>query len=233
LNKKDLFGKALYDYWFDHSPEDIITWTNLTPQEILPVSYLFRDFDEMPVTEQKALKMCRGKILDVGAGSGSHSIWLQEQGQNITAIDFSAFGHKVMKDRGLKDVVLQNFFSYEKKKFDTILLLMNGVGIVGKAKYAHRLFQQLDKLLLPEGQALIHSSDLKYLYELEQGYRLPKGSYYGDLKFHISYKNETEYFDWTYLDEETLTAVGEQNGFFAEKIVTSEYGDFLMKMFRK
>ncbi len=164
---KDLFGQALHDYWYNNKPEDMITWTNLTGEEVLPVSYLFRSFEQMPVTEQKALQIASGKILDVGAGSGSHSLWLQEQRKKVTALEISPVSSNLMRERGVNKVIQANFFEYNAEQYDTIMFLMNGVGIVEKAVYTDKLFSQLNKLLLPGGQALIHSSDLKYYMKLQ------------------------------------------------------------------
>ena len=229
--EKDLFGKALWDYWTKNEPEDLITWTHLTEPEILPVAYLFRNFDEMPVSEQIALQNAFGKILDVGAGSGIHSLCLQEQNKDVTALEWSPVSSKVMRERGVKKVVNQNFFEYNpKEKYDTILFLMNGVGIIQKAKFLGKLFIKIKNLLTAGGQALIHSSDLKYLYETGSGYLMPENNYYGDLQFYIKYKGETESFNWTYIDENTLRIVARQNGFETEKLHESDEGDFLLRV---
>ena len=233
MTQKDLFGRALYDYWHNDEPEDMVTWTNLTGKEVLPVSYLFRPFEQMPEPEQKALQLAKGKILDVGAGSGVHSLWLQEQGREVTALELSPVSCKLMRERGLNKVVEADFFQFSGQKFDTIMFLMNGVGIVEKAIYADKLFQKIDELLLPGGQALIHSSDLKYLYETGGGYLMPKEGYYGDVRFYLSYKGETETFDWTYIDEQTLMSFALQHGFLAEKVAESEYGDFLLQVIKQ
>ena len=229
--KKDLFGKALWDYWTKNNPEDLITWTHLTGPEILPVSYLFRNFEEMPASEQIALQKSYGKILDVGAGSGLHSLYLQSQNKDVTALEWSPVSSRLMQERGVKKVVNKNFFRYNpQEQYDTILFLMNGVGIVQKAKYLDKLFDKIDKLLMPGGQALIHSSDLKYLYKTGNGYKMPENNYYGDLQFFIKYKGKTETFDWTYIDENTLRIFAKQNGFKTEKLYESDEGDFLLRV---
>lgn len=231
--EKDLFAKALYDYWHQHHPEDLLTWTNLTSKEVLHVSYLFRDFDLMPETEQLALSLANGSILDVGAGSGIHTLYLQQQKKDVTALEISPLSCQLMKERGVKKVIQSDFFNFSGQKFHTILFLMNGIGLVEKAVYTDRLFQKLDELLFPDGQAIIHSSDLKYLYKTASGYQIPKEGYYGDVRFFISYKNEVEGFDWTYIDEETLDFFAVQNGFVTQKLIESEHGDFLLKVTRK
>ncbi len=229
--EKDLFGKALWDYWTNNEPEDMITWTHLTKPEILPVSYLFRNFEKMPDSEQIALQKSSGKILDVGAGSGLHSLYLQQQNKDVTALEWSPVSCRVMQQRGVKKVVNQNFFEYNpQEQYDTILFLMNGAGIVQKAKYLDKLFQKIDELLTPGGQALIHSSDLKYLYKTGYGYRMPENDYYGDVRFYIKYKGQTEVFDWTYIDENTLRIFARQNGFETGKLHESGEGDFLIRV---
>ncbi len=234
MNNKDLFGRALLDYWTKNEPEDLITFTNLTDKEILPVSYLFRNYEEMPDIEKKALSLSFGKILDVGAGSGTHSAYLQNKGFDVTALDFSPNAVKVLHKRQIHKVEQADFFSYSSdEKFDTILFLMNGIGIVEKAVYADKLFKQLDTLLTSKGQALIHSSDLKYLFETSGGYLIPHEGYYGDVRFTVQYKNEEESFDWTYIDEETLALFARQNGFNSKKIAESDYGDFLIKVWKR
>lgn len=229
--EKDLFGKALWDYWFDNNPEDMLTWTHLTEPEILPSAYLFRSYDDMPVSEQLALQNSYGKILDVGAGSGLHSLYLQAQQKDVTALEWSPVSSRLMRERGVRKVVNQNFFEFSsQERFDTILLLMNGVGLVQKARNLNKLFSKLKQLLSNDGQALIHSSDLKYLYETGSGYMMPDDNYYGDVQFYIKYKGETESFDWTYIDENTLRIFARQNGFEAEKLFESDEGDFLIRV---
>ncbi len=98
---KDIFGKALLDYQNGNYSEDLITWTNISEEDELPLPYLFRDYSEMPKLEQKALQLARGNVLDVGCGAGNHSLWLQEKGFNIKAIDNSKGAIEVCKKRGI------------------------------------------------------------------------------------------------------------------------------------
>ena len=99
---KDLFGQALLDYQNGNYTEDIITSTNISDEDILPIPYLFRAFKDMPKLEQQALKLCKGSILDVGCGSGSHSLQLQKEGLKVKAIDISKGAIEVAKQRGVQ-----------------------------------------------------------------------------------------------------------------------------------
>lgn len=135
---KDLFGKAILDYQTHNSPEDLITETSISEADEMSLAYLFRDFKEMPKLEQKALQMAKGKVLDVGCGAGSHALYLQEKGFDITAIDISVNAIKACEIRGLKNCKVSDFLDFDTdihqydNKYDTILLLMNGTGIFGK-----------------------------------------------------------------------------------------------------
>lgn len=108
-NLKDLFGKALLDYHNNNYTEDIITSTNISDEDDLPLPYLFRSFSEMPALEQKALLLAKGKILDAGCGSGSHSLYLQNKGLKVKGIDISPGAVQVSQERGLRHVELKPF----------------------------------------------------------------------------------------------------------------------------
>ena len=149
---KDLFGKAILDYQTGNKPEDLVTETSISEADEMSVAYLFRSFDEMPILEQKALKLSKGKILDVGCGAGSHSLYLQQKGFDVTSIDISPNAIKACTLRGLKKAKVQDVMTLENEKFDTILLLMNGAGMCGKLKNITKFLQKLKSLLTENGQ---------------------------------------------------------------------------------
>lgn len=230
---KDLFGKAILDFQTNNSPENIVTETNISEADEMEVSYLFRDYKSMPKLEQKALQLCKGKILDVGCGAGSHSLYLQQKGFDVTAIDISENAMKACQLRGLKNVKVQDVLAVENDKFDTILLLMNGTGIFKTLKDTSKYLQKLKSLLNPNGQILIDSSDIIYMYdEQEDGsYLVPANAYYGELIFTIHYKNQTdEPFPWLYMDYNTLQNATHANGFNCELIMEGKHFDYLAKI---
>ena len=188
---KDLFGKAILDFQTNNSPEDLVTETNISEADEMSVKYLFRSFNEMPKLEKKALQLVKGKVLDVGCGAGSHALHLQEKGFDVTAIDISANAIKACELRGLKNVRVQNILDLENEKFDTILLLMNGTGIFGTLSDTSKYLKKLKSLLNPNGQILIDSSDIIYMFDADDdgSYSVPADGYYGELTFTISYNN--------------------------------------------
>jgi cyclopropane fatty-acyl-phospholipid synthase-like methyltransferase len=231
---KDLFGKAILDYQTQNAPEDLITETSISEPDEMSVAYLFRTFAEMPNLEQKALELCQGKVLDVGCGAGSHSLYLQEKGFDVTAIDISPNAIQACQLRGVKNAQVQNILDLENQKFDTILLLMNGTGIFGTLQETSKYLQKLKTLLNPNGQILIDSSDIIYMFDQDNdgSYLVPADNYYGELTFTISYKNQAENtFPWLYLDYNTLQNACNDNGLQSKIIQKGEHYDYLAKLF--
>ena len=200
----------------------------------IPTEDLFRSFDDMPELEKIALEEAQGRILDVGAGSGCHSIALQTMGKEAVAIDISPLSVEVMKRRG---VDARNVNLYDESftdKFDTILMLMNGTGIIGTLENMSAFFARIRQLLSPGGSLLIDSSDLRYLFEEEDGSLMIDlaDDYYGLLDYQMEYKGvKGEPFDWLYVDFETLAFYAEENGFSAELIAEGEHYDYLAKLY--
>jgi SAM-dependent methyltransferase len=230
---KDLFGKAILDFQTNNSPQDLVTETNISEADEMSVAYLFRSYAEMPKIEQKALQLSKGKILDVGCGAGSHSLYLQKKGFEVIAIDISENAIKACELRGLKNAKVQNILEIGNEKFDTILLLMNGTGIFGTLSETSKYLKKLKSLLNPNGQILIDSSDIIYMFdEAEDGSKwIPANGYYGELTFTISYKNQTEApFPWLYLDYNTLQNAAFDNGLQCELVMEGDHFDYLAKL---
>ncbi|WP_338410006.1 methyltransferase domain-containing protein [uncultured Flavobacterium sp.] len=230
---KDLFGKAILDYLTHNSPENLITETSISDEEEMSVAYLFRSFDEMPKIEQKALQLTKGMVLDVGCGSGTHSLYLQEKGFNVTSIDVSENAIKACKLRGIKKAKVQDILTLENEKYDTILLLMNGTGIFGTLENCSKYLLKLKSLLNENGQVLIDSSDIIYMFDKDEdgAYEVSANYYYGELTFTVQYKGETEdSFPWLYLDYNTLQNACLANGLECELILEGEHFDYLAKI---
>lgn len=232
---KDLFGLAILDYHTNNFPEDLITETTISEEDEMSVGYLFRSYKEMPNIEQKALQLAKGKVLDVGCGAGSHSLYLQNDLQlAVTAIDISPNAVQTCSLRGIKDARVQDIMMLENETYDTILLLMNGAGMCGKLKNIQNFLVKLKSLLNPGGQILLDSSDIIYMFDDDEdgGKWIPSDNeYYGEVVFNISYKGEKENpFNWMYIDYNTLENAAFANGLQAEVILEGEHYDYLAKL---
>jgi len=230
---KDLFGQALLDYQNGNYTEDLITSTSISDEEKLPLPYLFRAYDEMPKLEQKALQLAKGKVLDVGCGAGSHSLYLQDQGFTVKAIDISKGAVEVAKQRGVIHTELKDVLD-ETETFDTILLLMNGTGIFQQLSQIATYLKHLKSLLNTNGQILVDSSDIRYMYEDDdEGFWIDANAdYYGELDYFLSYKGVDETpIKWLYLDFNTLKTACETAGLKCDLVMEGEHFDYLGQLF--
>lgn len=233
---KDLFGKAILDYQTNNSPEDLYTETSISELDVMPIDYLFRDFNEMPSLEQKALNSTKGKTLDVGCGAGSHSLYLQQNNFDVTAIDISPKAIEACELRGVKNTMVANFLELDElEKFDTILFLMNGTGIFQNLILINVYLDKIKKLLSENGQVLIDGTDIIYMFDEDEdgGKWIPSnGNYYGELDFTVHYKGDAEEpIQWLYLDFETLKNACTHHGLTCTK-VKSEGESYLARISR-
>ncbi len=225
-------GRAIADYYKIGTADKLRVFSPMFEEDEIPLETLFRKYEDMPAIERKALDMAKGKTLDVGAGSGCHSLVLQQRGVDVTAIDISPPSVETMKSRGVKNAIEQDFFTL-KEQYDTILMLMNGIGIVGTLERLPVFFHHLDKILAPGGQLICDSSDIRYVFEDENGMmEVPKEmDYYGEQSFRLQYKDTIgDLFPWLYVDANTLKQVAKENGYEVEVVAEGEHYGYLAKI---
>ena len=231
---KDLLGKSLLDYQLNDRKSDVRVSTNISKSEYLSRSHFFRSFPQMIPIEQKALTLAKGRILDVGAGTGSHVLYLQEKGLDAVALDISPAVIEICQLRGVKQTVISDILDYQGK-FDTILLLMNGIGIRKRLSLIDIYLQKLKSLLNEGGQILTTSTDIIYMFDQDEdgSYIIPfneETEYYGELIYTIHYKGEKESFPWLFIDYNTLQRAANNNGLSCELIEEGDDYNYLVRM---
>jgi SAM-dependent methyltransferase len=229
----DPMGAAIYDYHKNGCADSLIVSSSMFEDDTIPVDTLFREFDDMPELEKTALEEAYGDILDVGAGSGCHSLALKKMGKNADAMDISPLSVAVMRERGVNAYLADFYDEAFDRKYDTVLMLMNGTGIIGNLDNMPDFFARLRQILKPGGCLLIDSSDLRYLFEEEDGSLMIDlaDDYYGQLDYSTSYKEvQGEPFDWLYVDFDTLAFYAEENGFRTELLSQGDHYDYLAKL---
>ena len=229
----DILGQALEDYHFKGNSGKLIIHSPDFEDDDMAVSWYFRKFGEMPELEQYALSLCRGRVLDAGAGAGSHSLFLQEQGLDVTAMDSSPGACRVMKDRGVKKVVQGDIFTSIDKKYDTMLMLMNGIGITSTLDGLDRFLDYLPGYLEEGGQLVFDSSNLIYLFQDRDGVAEINlaGTYYGEIEFRMEYlKQRGPFFRWLYVDFDLISEMCEDRGFRIEFLQKGDNLQYLARI---
>ena len=228
----DPLGAAVSDYLSNTHRPFIEVESNIFENEEIPVEYLFRSFEWMPPKEQRALSLARGRILDVGAGSGIHALALQQLNKDVVALDLSEKCCDAMKKRGVIQVIHQDFFNYaDTEKFDTILLLMNGFGIAGTLDHLDVFLKHCKSLLKPGGMIIGESADILYMFEEEDGsVNIDlNGSYYGELQYRMHYKDQTgDWFPWLYISSDLLSDYAEKAGLQIVDLIEGTDSDYII-----
>jgi|TARA_B110000495_G_C23021099_1_gene605808 precorrin-6B methylase 2 len=235
MSVNDPFGKACLAYLKGIHGLEIKVKSDHTEDDILPVDYLFRTYNEMSLLEQTALDLCKGKVLDIGAGAGCHSKWLMEHGFTFLAIDQSSGVIEALQYQNINAVQVDFFNLQEIQKYDTLLALMNGTGISGTEKKFPEFLNKCKKMLAKNGQLLIDSSDIMYLFDNDKKLKAhSKNKYYGQVKYQMVFDNDkSEWFDWIYFSYEKLKEICQQNGMSCEFIFEGDLHDYLVRIAMK
>ncbi|MCF8308126.1 MAG: class I SAM-dependent methyltransferase [Bacteroidales bacterium] len=233
----DPLGRALYDYYFDREKEGRIkTISELGGIDYMPASMFFRTYGRMPELEKIALKYCRGSVLDVGAGAGCHALWLQHNGHTVTAIDTSPGAVDIMKEQGVSDARQVSFYEFTDKPYDTIFMMMNGIGFTGDLQGLEKFFSHVKTLIHKDSVILLDSTDISYLFsERNQTVEIDLSSpYYGVFDFVMEYKNiRSEKFYWLYIDFISLEVLANDFGFEAVKLYEDDHYQYLAELKQK
>ena len=212
-------GKALLAYHRGAKTAEFTVHSDLWADEITAVEEYYRpDHMDLPELELRALTLCSGRVLDVGAGAGRHALELQRRGLPVTTLDILPDAVRIMKERGVRDARCGGLAVVENEKFDTILLLMHGIGVVGSLNGLIEFFDVAGEVLNRSGQIVCDSADLaavmpalldEPVFSENRG-----GPYYGEVEFRLSYKDAVgEPYPWLFVDFETLSRHGRDAGF--------------------
>jgi len=234
--QNDPMGSAINDFFEGRLTKKLLVKSSMFEDDEMPIRHLFRTEAEMSKVEQIALTQCKGNVLDIGAGAGCHSLALQrKENINVTALDNSPLSVSTMQRRGIKSTILNDFFEHQfTEKYDTLLLMMNGIGIVGTTNKLKDFFEKVDTILAMNGCIILDSSDIKYIYENDEGeFEINENHYYGEVDFTIHYGDIHGLpFNWLYIDKALLQKESKKYGFYTEIIYEGEHFDYLAKITR-
>lgn len=227
MESTDVLGTAWLDYWQKQPVAPLLLHTSYGTVEEMPVDYFFRNADSFPPIEQYALDLCQGRTLDVGAGVGGHALFLQQQRIPVTTLEVSPVGVQIQQARGVEQAIQADYCNYDGGEFDTVLLLMNGIGLVGSLAGLRDFFQRAKGWTDPAGQLLFDSSDIAYLYE---DTARPTGDYYGEVRYQYEYRGRLGvWFPWLYVDADTLQEVAQEVGWEVQVIFQDDQDQYLAR----
>ena len=201
----------------------------------MPVSLFFRSREALREVDRKALNLVRGTVLDVGAGVGAVSLILQEDGIPVMAMEVMPGAVEIMVGRGVRHVWKGRIEDYPLgRRFDTVLLLMNGSALAGTLAGLSPLLETLAGLLAPGGQVLMDSTDL--LGGEGRGWEGPawEGSEYpGEVQYQMEFRGETGApSPQLFVDPTTLGRVAGDGGWRTEVVWQGSGGEYLARLVR-
>lgn len=230
---RDPMGQAMLDYYHGQLNAEIRVLSNVAEEDVIVAKYLFRNVASMPDWEQRALDECEGRVLDIGAGAGSHTLALQARGHEVMAIDISPGAVEVMHARGVLQASHQSIWQFEGEQFDTLLMLMNGIGLVGDLNGFLRFLHHARTLLRPGGQILMDSSDIAYLFQYnDQALELLlKAQYYGIVEYQMIYQqSRSTRFQWLFIDPKKLREMALKAGYEVELLAEGDHFQYLARL---
>ncbi len=230
MNNKDILGEALKNYYLSGISERITVHTSYGPDEEYVSEYFFRSEEELPEIEEYALLQCNNRILEIGSGAGSHALFLQNVGQNITAMDLSGGCVNVMLNRGVKKIIHGDVFQFNLREYDTIIMLMNGIGLVGSLTGLMIFLDKMEKITSPGSQLIFDSTDVRYVLKE----RIKTDHYIGQVKYQFEYRDKQgPWFDWLFIDPGKLTEYCKNTVWIPQIIYENADGHYLARLQKK
>lgn len=226
---------AMWAYHRGDHDAVIVVYDDFERDEV-PVSYFFRSPEQFPPYERRALDLCRGRVLDVGAGSGCHSLALQDRGLEVTAIEILPDLVDILRERGVRDARVATWMDVDAGRFDTVLMMMNGLGLAETLLGLRRFLQDARRLIGSDGQILADSTDVRVRMDPEAGrsgsLQRPDGRYVGELHFQLEFQGRKgPPFGQLYVDPRTLRRYSLEAGWGCQILrPPDEYGHFLARL---
>jgi len=228
------FSRALFDFHSGCLDAAFVIRRDDGFEQRVPAGSFF-DVENFPPLENLALNECHGKVLDVGSAAGRHSLELLRRGHEVTSLDILPEMEAIMKDRGLSNIVIADIFQFSAGRFDTLLMLMNGIGMTATFDGLLNFLRQAHGLIVPGGQIVCDSIDVGVTTNSQHGaYRernLAAGRLPGQQTFSMEYDGEDSIqFDWLHIDFQTLSDVCDKTGWTASLLNNDEGGHYVCKL---
>ena len=220
-------GSAMENYFEKNDNTPIRVFINKSEEPEMYPSVFFRPYKNMLKYEKIALKNSMGKVLDLGCGAGCHSLYLQNKGFDVTAVEVSKKSANVALSQGVNKVINEDWRNLTLKNFDTVLVLMNGMGLAESPAELKLMFRKLKSFLSKTGSILIDSTDVTYA---KADWPILDSEYFGKVQFELKYKGKTQCFPWLFVDFETAVKTAKSVKLNVEVLERARNGHFLLRL---
>ena len=233
----DPFGLALVAFLEGDTSAEMIVRRDDGYETPVAASRFYRGPSDFTVIERTAIERCRGHVLDVGAGTGLHSLVLQDNQLQVTAIDTSEAAIEVMERRGVKNVRRADIFDYQGGPFDAVVMLGHGIGMVEDLPGLDRFLSQAHGLVSTEGVVLLDSLDVRIsrapVHLAYHEANRQAGRYSGETRVQVEHGGlKSAYFSWLHVDAETLGHYAQKAGWLCEFLTQDPSGNYLAALAR-
>jgi SAM-dependent methyltransferase len=224
---QDILGSAIEAFFVKGDDTPIRVFINKNEEPEMYPNIFFRGYKNMLKYEKLALKETRGKVLDLGCAAGCHSLYLQSKGVDVTAVEVSEKSAIVARSRGVEKIINDDWRNLKLRNFDTVLVLMNGMGLADSPAELKLMFRKLKSFLSPFGAILIDSTDVTYA---KADWPMLDSEYFGKVQFELKYKGKTQCFPWLFVDFETAVKAAKSVKLNVEVLERARNGHFLLRL---
>lgn len=227
------FGQMLLAYYKGKDVSEIVERDDGLKNARNPKGY-FSGYEDWHPTEQKAMRLVKGRVLDVGCGAGRHPLYLQKKGFDVLGIDVSPLAIKVCKLRGLKKAKVLSIDSVDFKpdSFDTILMMGNNFGLLGSFSKARRLLKKFyeitseNALIIADTRDPYRTDDPVHL--AYHGLNKKKGRMGGQVRIRIRFQNYVNgWFDYLMVSKDEMTKILEGTGWTIKEFIDSDESKYV------
>lgn len=226
--EQDAFGRELIDYMRGTNRCEVIERDDGYLDVNSDLAVYFEPYDNWPSHHKRAMRLAKGRVLDVGCGAGRHALYLQRRGLGVTGIDISPLAVKVSRMRGLRDARVRAVtrISPDMGRFDTVVMLANNFGLLGNPKRARWWLKRLHKITTDDARVLAESTDpyknRDPVHRRYQAHNRDRGRLPGQVRLRLRYHQyRTPWFDYLLVSKREMDEIVTGTGWRVDRFIDS------------
>ena len=237
---QDAFGRLLLDFLEGRPEPEIVERDDGLVDAHDEVRAYFAPVRRWAASERRALRLVRGRVLDVGCGAGRVALELERRGREVVAIDASPLAVEVCRRRGVSDarVLRLEDVGPELGVFDTLIFYCNNFGLFGGEARARRLLRRLHRLTTARGRILasshdpLRTDDPDHLAYHERN--RARGRLAGQIRLRIRHRKlATPWMDYLFVTRDEMAGLAEGIGWRLARVVGAPEDRFYVGVLEK